>query len=69
VRINREKAEQSSDAVKEGDVLTITLDRRILVYRVLALGERRGPAVEARHLYEDLSPETATHHEKAPASG
>jgi len=56
VRINREKAAQPSDSVKPGDVLTITLDRQILVYRILLLGERRGPAVEARLLYEDLSP-------------
>lgn len=58
VRINREKATQSSDSVKLGDVLTITLERRILVYRVLSLGERRGPAVEARLMYEDLSPDS-----------
>src|SRR5690606_21566352 len=55
VRINRDKASQASDCVKCGDVLTITLDRRILVWKVLATGERRGPALEARRLYEDLS--------------
>ncbi|MBL8581281.1 MAG: RNA-binding S4 domain-containing protein [Rhizobiaceae bacterium] len=56
VRINRDKAAQSSDQVGGGDVLTITLDRRILVYRVLLPGTHRGPAEEARKLYEDLSP-------------
>ncbi len=56
VRINRDKASQASDLVKPGDVLTITLDRRILVYKVVHGGERRGPAEEARRLYEDLSP-------------
>jgi ribosome-associated heat shock protein Hsp15 len=55
VRINREKAEQAAHPVKVGDVLTITLDRRVLVYRVAAAGTRRGPAEEARLLYEDLS--------------
>lgn len=59
VRINRDKASQASDCVKCGDVLTITLDRRILVWKVLATGERRGPALEARRLYEDLSPAPA----------
>lgn len=59
VRINRDKASQASDLVKPGDVLTITLDRRILVYKVLAAGARRGPAEEARTLYEDLSPPPA----------
>lgn len=56
VRINREKAEQASRYVKVGDVLTIMLDRRVLVYRVLAAGLRRGPAEEARQLYEDVGP-------------
>jgi ribosomal 50S subunit-recycling heat shock protein len=30
------------------------LDRGVLVWRILALGDRRGPAVEARLLYEDI---------------
>lgn len=57
VRINRDKAAQPSDSVRGGDILTITLERRILVWKVLAPGTRRGPAQEARSLYEDLSPE------------
>src|SRR5262245_6866693 len=56
VRVNKEKAEQASHLVKPGDVLTITLDRRVLVYRIVAAGTRRGPAEEARTLYEDVSP-------------
>ena len=56
VRINRDKAAQASDLVKAGDVLTITLDRRIMVWKVLNPGTRRGPAEEARQLYEDMSP-------------
>lgn len=56
VRINRDKAAQASDFVKSGDVLTITLDRRVLVWKVLDTGTRRGPAPEAQALYEDLSP-------------
>ena len=56
VRVNREKAEQAAHPVKPGDVLTITLDRRVLVYRVAFPGSRRGPAEEARLLYEDVSP-------------
>jgi ribosome-associated heat shock protein Hsp15 len=59
VRINRDKATQAADPVKPGDVLTITLERRILVWRVLDAGTRRGPAEEARGLYEDLSPPAA----------
>lgn len=59
VRINRDKAAQASDFVKSGDVLTITLDRRVLVWKVLDTGTRRGPAPEAQALYEDLSPKPA----------
>ncbi|TCD13777.1 RNA-binding S4 domain-containing protein [Oricola cellulosilytica] len=56
VRVNGEKIAQASQDVKPGDVLTVTLDRRIVVHRVVDCGERRGPAAEARTLYEDLSP-------------
>ena len=59
VRVNRDKIEQAAHQVKVGDVLTITLDRRILVYKIVAPGERRGPAPEAQLLYEDLSPPPA----------
>jgi ribosome-associated heat shock protein Hsp15 len=66
VRINGDKAGQASDSVKPGDVLTITLERRILVYKVLQQGSRRGPAEEARTLYEDLSPPPAPKGEALP---
>ncbi len=56
VRVNREKVDQPSHQVKPGDGLVISLERKILVYRVLAPGTRRGPAEEARTLYEDLTP-------------
>ncbi|MEO0545167.1 MAG: RNA-binding S4 domain-containing protein [Pseudomonadota bacterium] len=56
VRINGEKADSASKSVKFDDVVTVTLDRRIIVYKVLDCGQRRGPAKEAQLLYEDLSP-------------
>jgi ribosome-associated heat shock protein Hsp15 len=46
-------------AVKPGDVLTFPLGPHIRSVRVLALGDRRGPAPEARTLYEDLAPPSA----------
>ena len=55
VRVNGARAEAAAKAIKAGDVLTIALERTVLVYRVKALGERRGPAPEAQGLYEDLS--------------
>jgi ribosome-associated heat shock protein Hsp15 len=42
--------------VRVGDVLTFPLGHDIRVVRVLALAKRRGPAPEARALYEDLNP-------------
>lgn len=66
VRIDRDKAAQASDLVKPGDVLTITLDRRIFIWKVLAAGVRRGPAEEARTLYEDMSPPPAPKGEALP---
>ncbi len=59
VRLNGDKTTQAADQVKTGDVLTMTLDRRIVIYRVLDPGSRRGPAEEARRLYDDLSPPPA----------
>lgn len=56
IRINRDKISSASKTVRIGDVLTIALERRVLVLKVAALGTRRGPYVEAQKLYEDLSP-------------
>jgi ribosome-associated heat shock protein Hsp15 len=42
-------------AVKPGDVLTFAHGRDVKVLKIVALGLRRGPAPEARRLYEDLS--------------
>lgn len=56
VRVNSAKIDQPAFPVKTGDGLTISLERRVLVYRVLLPGARRGPAEEARTLYEDLTP-------------
>lgn len=68
VRVNRGKAEQAAHMVKAGDVLTITLDRRVLVYRIVDTGLRRGPAPEAATLYEDLSPPKAAAEPETPAA-
>ncbi len=59
VRVDRQKATSPSQAVSVGNVLTITLERRILVYEILELGERRGPFKDAQNLYRDLSPPPA----------
>lgn len=58
VRINREKNDNAARPVKVGDVLTITFDSGVRILRITGIGARRGPAPEARLLYEDLSPPT-----------
>ena len=56
VRIAGAPVFKAHHTVKPGDVLTFPLGPHIRTVRVLALGERRGPAPEARTLYEDLAP-------------
>ena len=56
VRIDGRPGAKPASAVRPGQVLTFALGRHVRVIRVMALGERRGPAPEARTLYEDLSP-------------
>jgi ribosome-associated heat shock protein Hsp15 len=68
VRINREVIGKAHHAVRAGDILTFPQGRAIRVVRVEALGARRGPAAEARTLYEDLTP-PAPAREKTPRQG
>ncbi len=55
VRLNGQRTDNAAKAVAVGDVITIALPRTTLVVRVEGLGERRGPAPEARQLYIDLN--------------
>ena len=54
VRLNGVMVDKPGHAVKPGDVLTLGRGAQIMAVRVLALAERRGPASEARNLYEVL---------------
>jgi ribosome-associated heat shock protein Hsp15 len=54
VRVNGQRVTAASHAVKAGDVLTVALDRRVRVMKVLAFVERRGGAAAAEALYEEL---------------
>lgn len=56
VRVNRDKVTAPSKSVRAGDVLTVSVARTVRILKVLAPGERRGPAPEAQLLYEDLTP-------------
>jgi ribosome-associated heat shock protein Hsp15 len=52
IRINGFRVEKPSREVRPGDVLTIPQGREVMVVRVLSGALRRGPATEARTLYE-----------------
>lgn len=54
IRLNGVKVAKPGHALKPGDVLTLGRGGQVIAVRVLALAERRGPATEARCLYEVL---------------
>lgn len=66
VRVNSERTLSSDHRVGAGDVLTMTVHTRLLVWKILDAGERRGPATEAALLYEDMSPPPVPKAEKVP---
>ena len=54
VRIDGQRTDNPAKAVAVGDVITVALARTTIVVRVEDLGQRRGPAPEARLLYTEL---------------
>jgi Ribosome-associated heat shock protein implicated in the recycling of the 50S subunit (S4 paralog) len=54
LRINGFRVEKAGREVRPGDILTIPQGREVVVVRVLAGAKRRGPATEARTLYEKV---------------
>ena len=55
VRVNGQRIEAASRAVRIGDVVTVALDRAVRVLKITAFAERRGNADQAVLLAEDLS--------------
>ena len=55
VRINGDRTQKPGRMVGPGDVLTLRLRAGVRVVRVVQCGTRRGPAPEARTLYEEVS--------------
>jgi len=55
VRINRQVTDKAHARLRIGDVLTVPLNGTVRVIRVQSLAVRRGPATEARLLYEEVS--------------
>jgi ribosome-associated heat shock protein Hsp15 len=66
IRVNSERTDRSDHKVGAGDVLTMSLHGRIVVWRIIDCGTRRGPAPEAQGLYEDLSPPALPKAELSP---
>jgi ribosome-associated heat shock protein Hsp15 len=54
LRIDGRVVERASAQVRCGQVLSFPLHDRIVVVRVEGIADRRGPYVDAQHLYTDL---------------
>ena len=59
VRVNGQRIESAAKPVSLGDVVTVATRHVTAVVRVEALGERRGPAPEARLLYTEVGRDDA----------
>jgi len=55
IRINRQPTDKAHARLRIGDVLTVPVHGSVRVVRVVSLSVRRGPASEARMLYEEIS--------------
>jgi ribosome-associated heat shock protein Hsp15 len=60
VRINRQPTSKPHAKLRVGDVLTLPVHGGVRVLRVAGLAERRGPAMQARLLYVDVSDVAST---------
>jgi ribosome-associated heat shock protein Hsp15 len=67
VRINGARIGASSQAVRQGDVVTVALDRQVRILKVLGFVARRGAAEIGRTLYQDLAPPSAPRPEPVTA--
>lgn len=55
LRINRLPTEKPHARLRVGDVITLPLRDEVRVIEVVALAMRRGPSVEARLLYREIT--------------
>jgi ribosome-associated heat shock protein Hsp15 len=54
VRVNGARIDAPGRMVRTGDVITVALDHRVRVLKIVGFAERRGPAGTAAALYMDL---------------
>ena len=69
LRLNGQVIRKSNQTLKPDDVLTFPLNNYVRVIKVVTLGTRRGPALEAQGLYEDLDPPVPVKKEERIRSG
>lgn len=67
IRIGGRRIERASHGVAVGDVVTLPLGAGVLVFELMALPSRRGPASEARACYRPL--DSALPHGHLPDAG
>ncbi|MFN6979761.1 MAG: RNA-binding S4 domain-containing protein [Gemmobacter sp.] len=67
VRVNGARITKPGRALRAGDVLTFVQGDRVRLVRVLAPGDRRGPAAEAQGLYIDLDGSLQPQHDRPAA--
>ncbi len=68
LRLNGQKVLKPAQSVTLGDVLLFAQGRDLREVKVVALGTRRGPAPEARLLYDDLAPPEVRAQEVVPSA-
>jgi ribosome-associated heat shock protein Hsp15 len=59
VRINGTRTVSASHPVRLGDVVLVALDRGVRILKVSGYSDRRGAAIDAALLYEELTPAAA----------
>ncbi|MBU3029287.1 RNA-binding S4 domain-containing protein [Paracoccus sp. XHP0099] len=67
IRLNGQPCRKPGRAVKPGDLLVVSAFGRVRSLEILALGTRRGPAVEAQALYRELGEDARS--ETCPSGG
>lgn len=55
VRLNGARISKAATIVRPDDIVTFKQARQFRAVKVLACGERRGPASEAQQLYEEIT--------------
>lgn len=69
VRVNGARITAPSQPVRRGDVLTLSLDSRVRLWRVIGFIARRGDAPTALTTYVEVEPEDASGQARRAAPG